>query len=121
MCDTAPLVRSVTQCVPGHSAERGLHLRNCRERFGPVSPQIEECVMPDALPIEPTAPDFFDDDGVGAENVPDEPYLGHGSATLLVEGIKAIEAAPGSHRRRAELVERAMAEHSLDLDFAEYI
>src|SRR5881394_3824484 len=78
-------------------------------------------VMPDALPIEPTAPDFFDDDGVGAENVPDEPYLGHGSATLLVEGIEAIEAAPGSHRRRAELVERAMAEHELDLDFAEYI
>jgi hypothetical protein len=49
------------------------------------------------------------------------PFVGHGDPRRLGEAMREVMDAPETHRRRSEVVERAVRDHGMDMDLAEYI
>jgi hypothetical protein len=49
------------------------------------------------------------------------PFVGHGDPKRLGEAMQEVVGAPETHRRRSEVVERAVGDHGMDRDLAEYI
>jgi hypothetical protein len=49
------------------------------------------------------------------------PFPGHGDPERMIHAMREVTEAPEAHRRRAELIERAVRDNSMDRDLAEYI